>query len=685
MATLTTITGANYPLSGTATAATTGLSVVTSATHVGAPASLLPPGTTATGYLTVADNASFAFRVDATSVPMQANETDYWVTFWYQAATNSTTLAADQTQLLVLNIQNVNNIRTNFYVRNQTHNPGLTLDVVSSGVGGSSEGLFNQGAATGGPIIAFNRWAFICVHIKRSTAAGIFEMYVNGCLIGRRTGLSTDVNIGAAALQDVSFFLNGTNGITHRICGPFTTFDGTGPTLRPMHSLNPSTSLVTQWIGCDPATDTSNQNGKFWTYSGTATLTPTTYVAGGNSPNRKRHVWSGAASSTWNQTMIDSIGVLPWSSGGWATLVFPMIYIPNGTAQVVVRNSAGSTVLTLDITGGNLQQGGVTKAPFTQADRYAMMIHFGANGTITGSLYDLTQTNASQNAWSYSLGTWTVGALGTVTMSGVLGATSSEVDGIAVCRLATVFGPESLSNTVATTVSPNMNICTLLGVTLAEANDVAMLPDAPYNNRIYGMDRRYALLSIGRTGQTLTQLRTNVLANLTLARGLEYINLDCDTNSITSVTNDATRMTAITNWVANLQAISDLAVAGDWVFWIMANIGRVSGAGTWSTLQASTHRDFANQTRLFAFSRQSIKYHIRFTDVDAAMADQTSASVWTIPGDDVHQNLTGCGTITKFLTKNVITPDIPRLLFAGTGQAPGPSPVAPSKGKGKGK
>jgi hypothetical protein len=657
MALLTRVTGAAYPTSGAATTATTGFSNMANNNSVHVGSTDIPPGGTSNGFIRGPADASsdLEFSIGPSTELFGANETNHWTSFWARLTTTGSALPADGTQVFFANCQNGGSIiRILGHVRNLTHNPGMSFSVQEFLTGGTLEGLSSHsGSGQGSPFVYFNRWFHFCMMRCRSTAGGENALYINGQLIARQSALPTDTELtGAVMRSQRSIWYPGVSGLRLDISGPFETYDGTGPSLRPLHSLN-NAGPLTQWHGTDVGTD-SQSNGKFWTYSVSgATRTPTVYASSGSNPNRKRNVYSGAAASTWSQTTIDNVGTLPFNDFGWATLCFPMIYVPNGTAQIVIRNAAGSAVVTLDYASSALSQAGVTKAPLDMADRYALMVHLSSGGTIKGSLYDLTELNTAQNAWSFDLGTWTPAQIGTITISGVLGANNQEVDGMAVAKYATIAGVDSLSHVMASTVTPSMAMVENVAASLAPLDDSIGVPDGPYPNRTWGQERRAVLVVVGRAGATRAAFQTNVMNFLTEARGLEVVNVDGGSvNDIASVTSTATQQTVLASLTANVTTMANQCAVMGSLCWLTTMINRPVNI-TWTTLQVETMAAYTVVLRGLKASLQGVGLHIRFSDPASLISDH---STLFSGADETHFTATGNGTYAKQMILGLETP-----------------------------
>lgn len=649
--------GQTWPLSGAASAGTTGLNSVTSLTHVAAPASDLPPGSLSTGYLSGAANSTIDFKLVNNSTVMQVNETGAYFRFWLRAARNATALAADGTQILLFNMQNGVNIRANLYVRNLTSNPGLTLDVVKSLASGAGlEGIASHGGAVSPALVAFDRWFEVCVQVQRSTAGGIFGVYLNRVLIGRHAGMNTDTEIGSAVLVSAhNFFIPGCNGITWQVgCdgNGITVDDAAGPGLRPLHALNPSGTLG-PWYGIDCALDDSNANGKHWSYSVSgATRAATKYAAGGNDTSRRRDVWSGAAASTWQKTLIDQIGAPIYSSRGWCSLTFLMVYIPDGSAQIAIKNASGTNIAVLDIASGALKQGAVTLAPWAQADRYSLTVTFGADGTVCGWIHNLTQLNSAQNAWSFAMAGWTPANFGAVVCSGVLGASSQEIDGFAMSPLVTIACVDSLSHVASATVTPLMAIAEHHAKALALPTDGMLLPDGAQPNRSIGMERKAILVSTGRGGQTRASWQTNVWEWLDQARGLEIYNADGGSiNELTAVNSEATRASVVGAVLANIERMCDQAKARDSIVWLTTMLRRPVGV-TWTEIQMAARDDINRGILSIARRKQSLRRHIRLSDVAGRIANNEAL----IDVDNIHTTTTADVTVARETILGLTTP-----------------------------
>jgi hypothetical protein len=421
---------------------------------------------------------------------------------------------------------------------------------------------------------------------------------------------------------------------------------------------NPAT--LTRWFGCDVATDSTNRNGKCWTFSGTATRTATTYASGGKHPHRKRDVFSGSVGATWSRSLIDCVGTLPFSSFGWASIFLPATYFPDGTGQLVIEDNNRNPILTLDITGGNLKQGSTILAPWTTTQRYALAVHFGQTGSLCGSLYDLTGLQNAQRAWSFSLGSWSPSSIAAINVAGVLGASNQECDGAGVARWLTIAGVDSLSHVAAASVSPNLATVENIAEALAPPYDAALIPDGAYPNRkwmVAGRERRTIMIVSGRAGATLAAFKQHVWDHLDLARGLEIDLMDGPSvNEFVGIFDVTTQSSVLAGLKSNTEAILDEANARDSRVRLSTIVTRPNGGSptNWSTLQTDSMTLHAAQNRASSRAKQSTRGHILFSDPAAAIANH--ASLFVAGTDDVHPTASGVGEIAKQMILTDTTP-----------------------------
>lgn len=412
-----------------------------------------------------------------------------------------------------------------------------------------------------------------------------------------------------------------------------------------------------QWLGCDVATDVANRNGKYWEYAGTAVRTPTNYATSGSNPQRKRDVWSGSVGATWSRSSRDIVGVLPFGPQGWASIALPMVYIPNGTFQLQIQKPDRTAIVTLDVTGGNLQKGGVTQAPWAVGDRLTLQVIFGSTGSLKGVLYNLTQLNISQNTWSFDLGTWTPGAVGFIKVSGVLGASSQEIDGAAVCKWYTVPGVDSLSHTTVSGLTPAMAMVEHVAGALAPPTDASLVPDAAYQNRVYvpaGQARRVHLTVMGRSGQTQASFKSFVTDFLFVhGRGVEIDLMDfASINEFSGISDLASQTAVLDAMETRLGQLCDQARDADCRVRISTGPTRPVGA-TWTALQSGAGPLWDVRLRRLAAQKQSPKNHIIFSDPAAAIPDH---SVLFTAGDDTHPNAAGDLEIAKQMILTQVIP-----------------------------
>jgi hypothetical protein len=641
VAVVTSLTGAAWPTSGTATTGTTGLSSISGFTHVGS--TDVPAGSGANGYLKGADNSGTTFRIDGTGVPLQSG-TEYCISFWFRAARTASALPANGTPDTCFVVSSGGTkLRINHNIITTASAPGLCPQLDEFLTGGTTDGISSLGGA-GYPVISFDRWCRVDIYLTKDAAVGVFALYVNGCLLQRASGLPTSGEITLGQLgAEWQIYGGAVSGLRWEICAPIISYDAL-PSIRPLHTLNPSTALVTQ---CHPVGIINQTAGGFWNTAGTATATSTEYATSGLNPARKRVVYTGAASATWSQTLIDQVGTLPFNSGGWATLVLPGLLFrgTSATGQIVVKTTGGAALLTLDVTGGQLKLAAANKIAWTQADRYVVAIHFSSSGSVKVTINDATANNSATNGGSADLGAWTPQAIGVVTISGVLGsdALSQDADGVYVCKEFDAVGVDSLSQDVANALTPSLSIPNHVGATYGQFPESFAIPDAPWRNRPSGQVRRFALFVIGRSGQSRTDLQNNVLANWTHTRGVCVVNIDGGSiNDINAIDNStAARDTIVATLAGQIVSMCTLILASTANrVWLTTMIPRVQGS-TYTATELQGINLYNIQLRALARSQQ-VGGRLRFSDV--ALAQVGAEAAMFTGGDDTHFNATGDDT-----------------------------------------
>lgn len=662
MALLRQVTGSAWPTSGAASAATTGLDTITGGTHVGS--TDVPAGSLATGFIQGTDGGALSVRIDPTTATFQANETDVWATVCWRFMRTATDLPADATALQFNIVQNAGTrLRSYLYVKTSTNNPGLGITVTEFLTGGTEEKLHSVGSSGSGAVIPFDTFAHLTMHWSRSTAGGIYELFYQGHLIMRQSGLPTDGDVTAAQLRaQCNMTWPATSGIRaeiHAASGGITSYDGVGPTLRPMHSEFAATALIAQAHNVDCSLDQASTSGKSWAYTGGATRTLVAYATTGVNPARKRWLYAGTAQS-WNQTLIDAIGAPAYGETGVMSLILPMIYVPDGTAQIVIRNAAASAILTLDITGGNLMQGATTLAPWTVGHRYALGIHLSDTGQAKFSLSSLTGDNTARNAWSGDLGGWTPGNLGTATISGVTGSATAECDGLRVYRLPPYNLADSLCHAYSATVSPQMSTSNNIAEAYATSNDIVILPNAAYPNRVWGLPQQPTAITIGRSGQTRNAVQVHCLNHLTEALGILYVNYDggsVNDFNASAMTNEAQQTAILDGMQTNLETHFDQARDQKSIVLATTMLTREAGSFAWTALQIAAFGLFTARIRASITARQSARQHIWLADVALAIADHLA--LFTPATDSIHPNTAGNGTVAKAMSQNLTVPASP--------------------------
>jgi len=453
------------------------------------------------------------------------------------------------------------------------------------------------------------------------------------------TGVHTYDNGGISLValgSQWAMSLTGINGVTWQIAGPISTSSQATITNTP---LIDTFTTSNDWVTKVYPTSYNNliYGGDFWQQTaGSMSVTATDYCSGGACPLSKRFILSGSATDTATLSTNMDIGSLPYNSDGWATLFFPMIYLPSsGVLNIVINDTVGNSIYQVDISDGFLKQSGVNKAPWTQGDRYFLALHFSNSGQVNYSLHDLTADVLSQNFWSGQLASWTPQTIGRVNYIATRGSASLELDGLAIARWLPLFGLDSLTAAPTNLLTPVLVTANHVTGSLVMADELTMLPGAMYFYHANNIPRFFAWGIIGRSGRTRQNFTDNILPYMTYTRGVVMTFIDGGSiNDIGPIgSNESIRTTVVNTLISQLNSAISQFTGSQNKVWLTTMIDRVQGS-TYTSTQRNAILDYnigiRNLHQTFPF--------VYFSDPANDIADHST--LFSI-GDDTHFNAAG--------------------------------------------
>jgi len=484
------VTGAtwNQATGTTATAGTTGLNVCTGFTHVLA-ADLpvaLPPGVsgTALGAIKTAANVAGTFRITAAGHAGAAS-TKYGTRFWLMARRTDKTLtgatggSAGAQAMLAYNGTGAN--KNTFYVTpiidstDPTNHSGLcfTMRNTNSGAWFGAHGCSDSGAFLWYNF-QFERWARLGLWIHTGAAAtadGQFGLTINGQLVSKQTGITTD----SITVTDDTITLPAIPGVEFYVVFP-QGYDGTGdaeltqaPDANSGQFLTPSGFDVTHYwpyLYSDGATATlAKDEGANWYTSAGNQPTEAAYSAySGVDGGRARAVWTDKAGTTQESTR--KIGTLQYNAEGWDTLYFPDALDVYGSVTTlthtltIYQTDNVSVILKLMWDDKFIYQTSVSTATRIcprPPGRMALAVKFNSDGRLQVGVQRLSDASAGTAIYDVYpmvipvlLANWVPTSLGKVTYvysGGGTGASSQTVEwgGMAQFRYLTLPGFDSFT------------------------------------------------------------------------------------------------------------------------------------------------------------------------------------------------------------------------------------------------
>lgn len=535
------VTGAAWPTSGTATTGSTGFDTLTGTwTHVGS--ANVPAGSSATGYMELATGAIGTFRIDSATAPFTVGE-DHWVRFWVNPARDlAVPQLPDSGFIDVLTLMDVsfNKLRIWAYIRNAPTTegtPGLALlPLESLPATSTSLSLDGQGSTDAPMVVPYDTWTEIAFHIRVHAADGRWGLYVNGVAVLEDAAFdTTSATIPTADIKaHWAIKLGGIAGLKFRVAGPVESWSGTDIPVRPRYDLEPGNSYQTKMFLHHYA-DTVYTQGRMFSYSGTATQTPTVYTPpAAINPRRRRMVVSGTVGQTAVITTIDALGNLPYNEDGWATVFFTDFYLPGTgtTCDFILRNATDTAdIIRITYDGTDLKQGStIIKAAMAKTSRWKLALHLHTSGAATFSLIDETVASlTTQSYFSGPLANWVPQSIGKAGFSAVYGTASFELGAISVHRWLEMAMLDSISTAGITGLTPEAQGPAFVSAQFSQVSDSNGIPNIwrlRHEWVVRGYGRRGISALIGRGGLNRAAWNANVLSGMTYARGVLLWNID---------------------------------------------------------------------------------------------------------------------------------------------------------------
>ncbi len=657
---ITSITGASWPTSGSATPGSTGLNQFAAGTwtHVGSHD--VPPGSSATGYIETKEGGLASFRVDNASAPLNGSN-DYWVRFWvYPERVTTSPLAAGPSQNILHNVRDgADKLRTwlslanNHYALSANGTPAISV-LVSSYMGGATSHIDSLAGGNGPGVIPLDAWTELTLHLSVNKTDARYGLYVNRVLVGEVSGVDT-TSINLASLRsNWDIGLGNWSGLKFRIAGPIESWSGTDIPMHPLYNLEPYNSYRTKKFA-HHFTRTKYRHGLMFTYAGTATMTPTVYASGGINPQRRRIVVTGAVGQTAKIMTTDDIGALPFNEENWATVFFTDFYLPGTgtTCDFILRNTADTAdVIRLTYDGNDLKQGSrVLKANLAKSSRWKLALHLHKSGQATYSLIDETAGPwTTQTYFSGALADWDPQAIGKAGFEAVFGDTAFELGAVSVHRWLELSAFDSISTAGILALSPEAQGPSRVGGQFAQQGDQDLIPNMWRRRPDWvarGFGRRGIDANIGRSGLSRTSWNTYVGAGMTYARGIILWNIDG--GSINDVGSGAANQAA-----ADVKAAALIAELDKTMGLVLSNGNRMilstmirREQGTYNIYDLSVIDQFNTAVRARALTYGRSVYFC-----DPANAIQLNLSLFS-PGDDVHFNLQGDATVAAQMIRTL--------------------------------
>ena len=634
---LTNIPAANWPTSGTATPATTGLATLTGTGLIHVGSTDVPIGSNANGYVEANQDAVVSVGVDSFANAIAASNV-YSQTFWARFRKTGTVVNGVQARFLDVNGNGVRVILSTYSSNDENGVAGLNMFSSNISGGGVVGNLDVQSSSGSTAFIPYDKWMKITLDFDCTIGNLSYRFMVNGQVVTRATGYVTD---GTNQLPEIAELALQASGAKVQICGPFVSDNNRTEPIVPLVRLRPNSKKLTQVSLPMSFTDEPRGVAFRQTLAGT-TSTRTSYATGGVNPRRKRQILGGSGTATFDSI---SVGELPFNESGWCTIAFPMLYLAGAGASSIavnLRNAAGdATIVSLSMDGTNLVENAINRCQFGRASRYAVLLHLSISGESALTLLDQTNSGTSQYAWSAKLSGWTPQDIGSIQVVAIVASGDApEVDGCFIGPYCDVIGIDSLSHAPVATTPVLANVNNLAGISPTKYYDIHNVP----GSMGYDLDDfSQVTIPVGRSGRNAQDQWDNVAQYLQHTRAVRYIAVDGGSiNDIPSIDN-TNRAVKFATWKGNVFAtVMQYLSRGNRV-WIMTMIRREQG-----TYTATQLREIDAMNGYMRCLAQSAQRYVGGTPLlqfsDPAYGIDNHASLFT-SGDDTHFNAAGNITV----------------------------------------
>jgi hypothetical protein len=634
MALLKLVTGATWPLSGTADASSTGLSALSGVafTHVGS--TDVPAGSNATGYIRQ-DSAGLSYIYPDAAATMFTAGDRYTSRIWLRA--NLEVSPPVDASAIVLRDFNGYGLRVIQYLYYNATVGGWNCFASSFSGGGTVQNFLLQGSSGSPAIIRPGRWYEFIAEINAASGAGDYCFYVNGRIVSRVTGI-TGATGGTASPSDVyQKWTVGVAGCKFDVTGPIASDNGTDVAIARVDRDLKTSDLTTDIFDISFLTAT---RGKDWSVTlDTSTMVETSYGTSGIAPIRRRQVLSSAGTADFKTSR--DLGTLPYNGSGWCTLAFPMTYLPGSSVmEIALRNTDDDAdIVTLEVDSTALVQGSVEVGTWDHAKRYAILLHLADSGEAAATLIDLTTFDGvTPISFSARLANWTPQEVGRVEQR-VTVDSSAEIEGFVASRYCDLFAVDSMTTAEANTISPAFYIsrCNVGAYWDTWYSDEVCVP----NHFSHRSDRPYSVfcIAVGRPGVGTEWFNTVVLPGLRHSKAIRLVRIDGGSINDLSGVNDSNRAEKLALWKSRFdESVFDLVNRGNRV-WLMTMIRREQG-----TYTATQNREIdAMNGHIRTVAQLAQKYSggdrlVDFSDIAYSVDDHSSLFT---AGDDIHFDTAG--------------------------------------------
>ena len=640
------VTGNTWPLSGTATAGTTGLNAISGTNLVHVASTDLPAGSLATGYITGDDGTSISVTLDDPATILSTSDV-YTLHMWVRHRLNGAPPAAGiPRRILDLNGNGIRCLVELYTELESVITPDGLQQLVSPITGTGTLRRLNTASVVAG-ILPYNQWARFSIEVDGTTSNGALRFYIDNNLVAEWTGIS---NTGKDAWTEAATMTFGFAGVQVDICGPIISETGTDLDIVPLDKPTASDDLVRQLF---PIRYADAARGTFWSATPTTTsLAVTPYTAGGGSPYRQRAIMTGAGSCVFKTKA--SLGTLPYNETGWATIVIPAIYLPGTSAAVISLRNAADTADAITLTlNTNVVLGADTIVARDPTRRNAVLLHVHQSGAVHCTITDQTTAANETRVWSGRMTTqWTPQTLGPIKVTVTVNSTA-EFDGCYVCRWADLVGIDSLVAGAALSVTPAFYHANRMVVTsspfFTDNHSLTCWRGLQDQNTQWGV-------IIGRPGQTSSQFAQWATPGLEHSRGIRLVLIDGGSiNDITGIT-DANRRSSLSAWIDRRSALVARTVAVGNRIYLTTMVRREQGT-TYSAVQNRQIGLFSAANRAIASTQQRITGGIALIELsDPALEIDDHSALYT-SGDDTHPTDPAGGLIVSKAMKATRTTD----------------------------